>query len=51
LTVHDLDNLYSKIKSGGYITKSPVLLSPNGKAKILYAHDPDGSILELIEDL
>ena len=51
LTVHGLENIYSKIKAGGYITKSPVLLSPNGKAKILYAHDPDGSIIELIEDL
>jgi len=51
LTVNNLDKLYLDIIAAGYTTKSPVLLSPSGKAKILYAHDPDGSILELIEDL
>lgn len=51
LTVKNLDNLYKKIISNGYSAKSKPLIAPGGKAKILYCHDPDGSILELIEDL
>ena len=51
LTVENLDKLFLKITDAGFTTKSPVLFSPNRKAKILYAHDPDGSILELIEDI
>ena len=51
LTVDDLDKIYSDLKRAGFRTKSPVLLAPNGQVKILYAHDPDGAILELIEDL
>jgi catechol 2,3-dioxygenase-like lactoylglutathione lyase family enzyme len=51
LTVESLDYIYQNIISNGYITKSKPLIAPGGKAKILYCHDPDGSILELIEDL
>ena len=51
LTVKNLDCLYKKIIANGYSTKSKPLIAPGGKAKILYCHDPDGSILELIEDL
>ena len=43
--------LYSKIIANGYTCKSEPLIAPGGKAKILYCHDPDGAILELIEDL
>ena len=35
----------------GYTCKSKPLIAPGGKAKILYCHDPDGAILELIEDI
>lgn len=51
LTIKDLSKLYSEIISKGYTCKSQPLLAPGGKAKILYCHDPDGSIIELIEDL
>lgn len=51
LTVQDLSILYTKLISNGYTCKSKPLLAPGGKAKILYCHDPDGAILELIEDL
>jgi len=51
LTVKNLDNLYKKIIANGYSTKSKPLVAPGGKAKLLYCHDPDGSILELIQDL
>mgnify|MGYP003956536401 CR=1 FL=1 len=51
LTVNDLSALYERLKDQGYTCKSKPLISENGKAKILYAHDPDGAILELIEDI
>lgn len=51
LTVCDLSTLYNDLISNGYTCKSEPLISENGKAKILYAHDPDGAILELIEDI
>ena len=51
LTVSNLAALYKKLISNGYSCKSEPLISENRKAKILYAHDPDGAILELIEDL
>ena len=51
LTVNDLSNLHKKIISNGFSCKSEPLIAPGGKAKILYCHDPDGAILELIEDL
>jgi catechol 2,3-dioxygenase-like lactoylglutathione lyase family enzyme len=51
LTVENLSKLYLDIKSNGYSCKSEPLKAPGGKAKILYCHDPDGSIIELIEDL
>ena len=51
LTIDDLSLLYSKLIKNGYTCKSEPLIAPGGKAKILYCHDPDGAILELIEDL
>jgi len=51
LTVNDLSKLYQDIKSNGYLCKSEPLIAPGGKAKILYCLDPDGAILELIEDI
>lgn len=51
LTVSDLSSLYAGLISNGYTCKSEPLISENGKAKILYAHDPDGAIIEFIEDL
>ena len=51
LTVTNLDDIYNKMIDNGFTTKSPPLTSANGKVKILYAHDPDGAILELIQDL
>ena len=50
LTVSNLDETYSKIRAHGYSTKSAPLITSNKAAKILYCHDPDGTILELIED-
>jgi catechol 2,3-dioxygenase-like lactoylglutathione lyase family enzyme len=51
LTVDNLSELYDKLIENGYVCNSEPLLSANGKVKILYCHDPDGVVLELIEDL
>lgn len=51
LTIDNLSQLYNKLIQNGYKCNSGPLHSPNGKIKILYCHDPDGTILELIEDL
>ena len=51
LTVENLSELYENLISAGYKCKSKPLIAPGGKAKILYCHDPDGAILELIEDV
>lgn len=51
LTVSNLDELYKTLTAQGYVCNSPPLPGPTGKTKILYAHDPDGIILELVEDL
>ena len=50
LTVNDLAATYLKLQLHGYFTKSAPIIAPGSQAKILYCHDPDGTILELIED-
>lgn len=51
LAVDNVEELYEALIAKGYVCNSPPLVSPDGKIKILYCHDPDGIILELIEDL
>ena len=50
LTVTNLEETYARLRSHGYLTKSAPIVTANQAAKILYCHDPDGTILELIED-
>lgn len=51
VTVDNLSQLYDELIRKGYKCNSAPLLSPDAKVKILYCHDPDGVILELIEDI
>ncbi len=51
LTIKNLDAVYKELKKRGHDCNSEPLIAPSGKVKILYCHDPDGIILELIEDL
>lgn len=51
LTVANLEKVYNTLTKKGYKCNSQPLFSPEGKTKILYCHDPDGIILELVEDL
>ncbi len=52
LTVNDLDKLYTKLIEE-YDTKFnyPVQVSPDGKVKVAFCKDPDGTLLELVEEL
>ena len=51
LTVNNLEILYDKLIKNNFLCKSSPLISPDGKAKVLYCGDPDGGIIELIEDI
>jgi catechol 2,3-dioxygenase-like lactoylglutathione lyase family enzyme len=51
LTVDNLDQVYLKLCDNGFHCNSAPLLSPDNNAKVLYCHDPDGIILELVEEL
>ncbi len=51
LTVNNLELLYNKLIKNNFLCKSNPLISPDGKAKVLYCGDPDGGIVELIEDI
>ena len=51
LTVDDIDEIYNKLIARGVHCNSQPLHSPDKSVKVFYAHDPDGVILELVEDL
>ncbi len=51
LTVTNLDQIYQNFNQHGVICKSPPQRSPDGAVKVLYCHDPDGIIVELVEEL
>jgi catechol 2,3-dioxygenase-like lactoylglutathione lyase family enzyme len=51
ITVNDANEMYQRLTANGLTCKSPPLLSPDGTVKVFYCHDPDGIILELVEDL
>jgi len=50
-TVNDIDSLYEKLTAEGFACNSSPQVSPDGKVKVMYAHDPDGIILELVQDI
>lgn len=50
-TVNDIEYLSKKIvQLGGSIVNQPAL-SDNGLVKVVYCHDPDGILLELVEEI
>tara|TARA_B110001454_G_C12484478_1_gene335763 strand:+ start:95 stop:526 length:432 start_codon:yes stop_codon:yes gene_type:complete len=51
LTVDDLDETYARLVENGVIFNSPPQYSPDGKAKVTFCKDPDGSLVELVEEL
>lgn len=50
-TVENLDLLHQKLTEQGFNCNCKPQIFPNGKVKGLYCHDPDGIIVELIEEI
>jgi len=50
-TVNDINLLYKKIIDIGCKCNSQPILSPDNKVMVMYCHDPDGIILEIVEDI
>jgi len=51
LTVTDLDSLYARLTSEGIDFNYPVQKSPDGKVKVAFCRDPDGTLIEMVEEL
>lgn len=50
-TVQDVDEIYSKIiQLGGSIVNAPAV-SADGLVKVMYCHDLDGILMELVQEL
>ena len=50
-TVDNIDKVSALVvQNGGTITNQPAL-SPNGKVKVVYCHDPEGVLIEMVEDI
>ena len=51
LTVSDLDSLYGALTEKGILFNYPVQVSPDGKVKVAFCRDPDGTLIEMVEEL
>ena len=51
LTVENIDSLYEKAKGEGVDFINHPLTSPDGNARVAFCKDPDGTWLELVEEL
>jgi catechol 2,3-dioxygenase-like lactoylglutathione lyase family enzyme len=48
-TVEDLDGLHQRLAAAGMRFTTEPQTSPDGRAKVTFCHDPDGTALELVE--
>jgi len=51
LTVENLDETYELLKQNDVSFNSPPQYSPDGFAKVTFCKDPDGSLVEIVEEL
>ena len=51
LTVNDLDTLYSTLKEQGIEFNHPPQVSDDGNVKVAFCRDPDGTFIEMVEEL
>lgn len=51
VSVEDIEGVYNKLQGYGCKCNSKPLHSPDGKVKVMYCHDIDGTILEIVEEL
>lgn len=49
-TVRDIESLYQTLTKRGFHCNSEPQTSPDGLVKVLYCHDPDGIIIEMVEE-
>ena len=50
-TVNNIEQCYSDLIELNMKPNNPPQVSPNGKAKVLYCNDPEGVLVELVEEL
>jgi len=50
-TVDDIKATCSKIENIGGSVVNPEAISQNGKVKVAYCHDPEGVLLEIVEEI
>lgn len=50
-TVDDLNSEYEKLKGHGIRFNCPPQLSPDGRAKVTFCQAPEGTFVELVEEL
>ena len=50
-TVEDIDAVYKKLQSNECHCNSGPQTSPDGLARVMYCHDPDGIIIEFVEEI
>lgn len=51
ITVYDIDKTLNYIKQNGGSVVNPPETSPHGKVRVAYCHDPEGILLEVVEEL
>lgn len=50
-TVDNIEDVYNLLRQHGHHCNSSPQISPDGKVKVLYSHDPDGVIVEIVEEI
>ena len=51
LTVSNILECFNLISQNGGGSINQIQTSPNGKVKVVYCYDPEGNIIEIVEDL
>ena len=51
ISVNNIEHIYNTLKTYNCKCNSKPLLSPDRKVKVMYCHDIDGTILEIVEEL
>lgn len=51
ISVDDIEDIYNKLQVYNCKCNSKPLFSPDGKVKVMYCHDINGTILEIVEEL
>ena len=51
LTVDSIDGALECVQKGGGSLVNPPATTPDGKVRVAYCHDPEGNLLELVEEI